>query len=636
MQRLGTLWNNVTERVRATRRTALAVLLSEHAPLDLRFVGTTLLQAALVGLGCGLIGAALFAGLELGERVVLEGLSGYVPLRAHGEAFAAGDSSHSVFRPWVLLFLPAIGGLIVGLLARIEPRVMGGGADAIIHAFHRGDARSPRRLLWLKPLATFATLSSGGAGGREGPAMLIGGTVGATVANLLRLGARERRVLLVAGIAGGISAVFRTPLGAALLAVEILYRDGFEAEALVPSVLSSVVAYSVVISIFGESTLFAYASRFPVPLTHLPLYLVLAVLVAAFALLFLKVHHGVTHVFDRLRVPPWTKPGLGGLVLGVLTSMVLWFAVRKGLTSGGGLGILGGGYGAVQLAISGSSWLPQGWWCVAVFLALAGAKMVATSLTLGSGGSAGDFAPSLAMGGLLGGAFGYAMQLLFPEAHIDPGAFALVGMGAFYGGVAHVPLAALVLVCELAGNYDLLVPLMLALTVSGVALRRASMYSAQIGEPHESPAYRGSIGLRLLQSRTVADVVTEHADHLRFEVATPMADVIEGLAAATWQDAFPVYEAGRLAGMIHRDALGMLHREADAMRGFLAGDLMREPVTVQESDDLHAATSLFLAQGVREIFVLDPEGQVVGFLDENDVVRALLEPPPASQPGRAR
>ena len=122
--------------------------------------------------------------------------------------------------------------------------------------------------------------------------------------------------------------------------------------------------------------------------------------------------------------------------------------------------------------------------------ALSLAKLVAASLTIGSGGSAGDFAPSLAMGGLLGGAFGHACQLMLGDPRIDPGAFALVGMGAFYGGVAHVPLAALVLVCEMAGNYDLLVPLMLALGISCVALRRHSLYDAQVATVRESPVYR--------------------------------------------------------------------------------------------------------------------------------------------------
>ena len=116
--------------------------------------------------------------------------------------------------------------------------------------------------------------------------------------------------------------------------------------------------------------------------------------------------------------------------------------------------------------------------------------MVATSLTIGSGGSAGDFAPSLAMGGLFGGAFGSAARLLFDDPSIDPGAFALVGMGAFYGGIAHVPLSALVLVCEMAGNYDLLVPLMLALGISSAALRKHALYEAQVPTQRDSPVHR--------------------------------------------------------------------------------------------------------------------------------------------------
>lgn len=623
----------VAKRLAATQRGALAAVLSEQAPLDLRFVGTTLLQAALVGLGCGLLGAGLFAALEFGERLILEGLTGYVPLRAHGESFAAAEEAAHTFRPWVLLFLPALGGLLTGLVAHFEPRVRGGGGDVVIRAFHRDDARISRRLLWWKPLATFATLSTGGAGGREGPAMLLGGTVGSTVANLLRLSVRERRVLLVAGIAGGISAVFRTPLGAALLAVEILYRDGFESDALVPSVLSSVVAYSVVISLFGESTLFAYSSRFPVPPTHLPLYLLLAVFIAAFSLLFLKVHHGISHAFLRLRLPDWLKPAFGGLLLGAFASTVLWFAVHKGtLAAGGGLGILGGGYGAVQLVISGATWLPTGWWLVLVFLSLAAAKMIATSLTLSSGGSAGDFAPALAMGGLVGGAFGQAAQLLVHDPRIDPGAFALVGMGAFYGGIAHVPLAALVLVCELAGNYDLLVPLMLALAVSGVALRRTSLYAAQTLSPHESPAYRGALGSRLLQGRLVGDVYVAHATHTSFRVDTPVTAVADALAASEWQDSFPVYDRDDLlVGLIHRQSLGMLHREADVLEHMLAADLMREPVSLEPTHNLQDATHLFLEHGLRELFVVDATGKVIGFLDEDDVVRAWIEPPPASR-----
>ncbi|HYP89393.1 MAG TPA: chloride channel protein, partial [Polyangiaceae bacterium] len=231
-------------------------MLDENAPLDLRIVGRTLLQAALVGVAAGIAGALFFSGLEYFQRFALELLAGYTPLRADGESFAASEAVRT-FRPWLLVLLPAVGGLCCGLLTLLAPEVRGGGGDAMIEAFHHGDGAIRPRVIGVKALASMFTLGTGGAGGREGPTMQIGGALGSWVAGLLRVSARERRILMVAGVAAGISAVFRTPLGAALLAVEVLYKDGFESDALIPSVLASVVAYSVIISIFGQSTLFA-------------------------------------------------------------------------------------------------------------------------------------------------------------------------------------------------------------------------------------------------------------------------------------------------------------------------------------------------------------------------------------------
>ena len=438
----------------------LPALLADNAALDFRIVGRTLLHAATVGVAAGVAGAALFAGLELFQRVLLEGLAGYTPLRADGEEFAGRVETHQ-FRPWILLLLPALGGLACGFLSRFAPEIAGGGGDAMIEAFHQRAGRIRPRVIGLKALASMFTLGTGGAGGREGPTMQIGGALGSLVASLLGVSARERRILLVAGVAAGISAVFRTPLGAALLAVEVLYKDGFESDALIPSVLASVVSYSVIISIFGPSTLFARVPRFPFQPGQLPLYALLALLVAALAAGFVAVFRRVRGLFQASRIPLWARPAVGGLLLGVFTVPLIIFLGEHIHQPGQGLGLLGGGYGAVQMAIAGSEWLPEGWTAVALLAALAVAKLFAASLTIGSGGSAGDFAPTLAMGGMLGGAFGRAAQLLLDNPNIQPGAFALVGMGAFYGGIAHVPLAALVLVCELAGNYISGSPLML-------------------------------------------------------------------------------------------------------------------------------------------------------------------------------
>ena len=231
----------------------------------------------------------------------------------------------------------------------------------MIDAFHHGDGQIRKRVAWVKALSSIFTLGTGGSGGREGPTMQIGGALGSLCGRLLRVGARERRILMVAGVAAGIAAVFRTPLGAALLAVEVLYRDDFESDALIPAVLASVTAYSVVISIFGESTLFAHPGRFPFVITHLWLYGLLALMVSALAVMFLAALRGVQRITAGLTIPMWARPGLGGLALGVFCVPIVVFIGWRLAQPGQGLGLLGGGYGAVQVAITGASWLPGGW-----------------------------------------------------------------------------------------------------------------------------------------------------------------------------------------------------------------------------------------------------------------------------------
>ncbi|MES1171912.1 MAG: chloride channel protein [Bacteroidota bacterium] len=477
------------------RQALHTILTQSSSSVDFTVVGRTLLHAAIVGAAAGLVGAAFFASLEHLQRILLEELGGYDVLRAAGEDFLPPPQGPRVFRPWLLVVLPAVGALASGIISQLAPETRGGGGDAMIDAFHHHGGFIRRRVIWVKGLASLFTLGSGGSGGREGPTMQIGAALGSRVGWMLRVSPVERRILMVAGVAAGISAVFRTPLGAALLAVEVLYRDDFESEALIPAVLASVIAYSIVISIFGESTLFAQPSRFPFVPQHLPLYGLMALLVALLANLFLGTLRTVQAVSARLTVPDWAKPAMGGLALGVFAVPLILLVGWQVGQPGQGLGLLGGGYGAVQVAISGASWLPGGWSAVALLAGLCVAKVFASSLTIGTGGSAGDFAPSLVIGGLFGGAFGRAVQLLSDDPRINPAAFALIAMGTFYGGLAHAPLSSLIIVCELAGSYDLLVPLMLAEGIAFVALRKRSLYTAQPATRRQSPAHSDDSGL---------------------------------------------------------------------------------------------------------------------------------------------
>jgi len=604
------------------------------APLDLRLVGRTLLHAALVGAAAGLLGAAFFYGLELAQHVLLERLTGYVPLHAKGETEALW--AHAPFRPWALWLLPALGALLGGALsAFLAPETRGGGGDAMIDAFHRHDGVIRRRVVFVKGLASIFTLGSGGSGGREGPTMHIGAAIGSIVGRYLRVDARERRILVVAGCAAGIAAVFRTPLGAALLAVEILYRDDFESDALVPALLASVLAYSVFVSIHGESKLFAHALGYPFVPVHLPLYGLMALTIAFFALTFLALLRWVQKQTARVPVPIWIRPALGGLGVGIIATGAILVLGPRVHVPGQGFGILGGGYGAAQLAITGSAWLPNGWRAVELLALLGLVKIVVTSLTVGSGGSAGDFGPSLVIGGLFGGAFGRAAQLLLHDPRIDPGAFALVGMGTFYGGIAHVPVSSLVMVCELAGSYDLLVPLMLAEAIAFVALRKRSLYPAQTTSKRESPAHHHENNV--LAGRTVAEILVRERDYVTFSPRTSLSEIIEGIASCDWQDTFPVIDGDRgMVGIIDASIVRALSADPDLSRVSIAADIMQPAVSVNVSTSLHKALDAMVERGLREIPVTDDDARIVGFLDEADITLAYLrateaEPPPSSR-----
>jgi CIC family chloride channel protein len=618
-----------TRRVRlprpALRRLrALGRLLdAARAPIEFQILGRMLLQAALVGAAAGLLGSLFFAGVEATQRLLLEAWAGYAPLRAGGELILGESAQKAPFRPWLLLVIPASGALLGGALSTwLAPETRGGGSDAIIAAFHQNGGFVRKRVAFVKALVSILTLGSGGSGGREGPTMQMGGALGSLVGQVLRSTDRERRILLVAGTAAGMAAVFRTPLGAALLAVEVLHRDDFEADALVPSVLASVVSYSVFIAFFGEQTLFTHAPSYPFEPRHLPLYALLAVVISLGASAFLGTLHWVQATTRKLRVPDWCKPGLGGLALGVFATPIIVLIGPHLGQEGQGLGVLGGGYGAAQLAIVGAGFFPLGWRGVELLGLLAIVKTIATCLTVGSGGSAGDFGPSLVVGGILGGAFGRAAAILFPQSHIDPGAFALVGMGTFYGGLAHVPIASLVMTCELTGSYDLLVPLMLAEGIAFVALRHKSLYHSQVATKRDSPAHRDDLIFDVLTGVRVADVLVRDRPYATFTTRSPAAEVTQRAAQCAWQDVFPVVdENGKLVGMVLSDVLRTIAANPDLGQFAIAHDLMLPPVSVKETDDLQRAVEVILEHGLREILVVGDDGRITGFLDEAEITR---------------
>ncbi len=504
-----------------------------------------LILAALVGVvsGCGAL--AFYFATNSVEHLMLGQIGNFhPPLEGTPEsAFSSVIDSLSVPYRWCLFLLPALGGLFSGwLVYKYAPEAEGHGTDGALEAFHRKGGVIRGRVPIVKTVASIVTIGSGGSAGREGPIAQIGAGFGSFVATKLGLSAMDRRILLLAGMAGGVGATFRSPLGGALFAVEVLYRDPeFEHEGLIPCIISSIIAYSLFGAVTGWQPLLATPHfRFDHPL-ELLLYLVLGVICALLGVVYVKTFYGMRDAFRMLPLPNWQKPALGGLALGVMALFIPQ--------------VLGSGYGWVQAALYGKMAL----W---VMLVVALAKIIATSLTISSGGSGGVFAPSLVIGAMLGGAFGATSELLFPALTQDPRAYVLVGMAGFFAGVANAPIATLIMVSELTGNYGLLAPLMLVCVVAMLVMRKNSIYEKQVTGRFDSPAHMGDFIIDVLEGITVGELAKKGRKATLIPEGMPLPQILERVASAKTAYYPVVNDAGLMTGIFSfRDIRRILNED---------------------------------------------------------------------------
>ena len=580
----------------------------------------------MVGLGAGLLSVAFFAGSELLQNLMLEQLAGYEPLRSAGDKMW-GSPPSATAHLWLLVIIPALGALVAGLLTRFAPECRGGGGDATIDAFHHDDGVIRGACCGSSRWRRSRRSAAAAAGGREGPTMQIGGALGSTGRPLSQGqrprapradGRRHRRRNL-----GGVPRAARRRADRDRDAVSRRLRVG-GADPERARVGGRVLGLDLAARRGNSSSV--TCRRYPFRPGQIPLYIGLAIAVSAAASLFVGTLRLAQQISRRMRVPEWVRPAIGGLSLGVfVTGFLYWVGPMVGHAHSG-LGILGGGYGAAQVAIIGADWLPQTWRGVEILILLALVKIFASALTIGSGGSAGDFAPALAIGGLLGGAFGLAAQIVTGDPTISVGAFALVGMGTFYGGIANTPLAALVLVCEIAGSYELLVPLMLAEGVAFVALRKVSLYTSQVPTLRDSPAHRHDSD-PLIRLRC-SDVVRRDRVFLKFAPETRVPELTAQIAGAADQDVFPIVDAaGVLRGIVAAESLRVIASNPELHQIAVAADLMMPPVSVPLDADLRSAAQLMLARDVRSLPVVDATGTIVGLLDEHDISAVALADP---------
>jgi len=516
-------------------------------------------------------------------------------------------------RRWLLLLLPVAGGLIAGLLVKtFAPEAEGTGTDGYIDAFHNKAGSMRRRVPWVKSLATLATISSGGSAGKEGPIAQIGAGIGSAVGRYLKMGARARRTMMVAGAAGGLGAIFRAPLGGALTAVEVLYKEDLETDALMPAILSSVTAYTLFCSVNGFNHVFSYGGdSFHTPV-QLLFYAVLGLACSGAGYIFVHFLHGTKrHFFDRLPINKYLVPPIGGLLVGIVG-----FNYPQAM---------GQGFGYVQQLILHQ---PVGGVeaTVGFLAALAILKIVTTSFTISSGGSGGVFAPSLFIGAMLGGSVGSLSQQLFPTIVPDVTPFVVVGMGAFFAGVANAPIASLMMVCELTGAYELLPPLMVVALVALVTSRRWSIYINQVDNKFSTRAHLWEMNPNILKRVTIGDAMRGVYDQSGIISPDLPLTQIESFSRETGEsDLLLQNSQGELCGLVSLSDLGESEDLENLGSLVLALDLVnRRTVFLSPEDNLIRALEFFGEQEFNKLPIVettDGHDKLLGHIRYRDIIR---------------
>ncbi|MBR6733163.1 MAG: chloride channel protein [Kiritimatiellae bacterium] len=418
------------------------------------------------------------------EAAFLGGLTGLVTagfewmIEAMGRVAAKAVSLGGA---WAQAILPAVGAVAGALvISRFAHVKHARGTDSAVRAFHQ-DEDIPRTVIPVKSVASVLTVGCGGSAGYEGPVTLLGAACARVVTRLLRLDRRAARILLAAGVGAGIAALFRAPLAGAIFGAEIFYSSSdLEYEALLPSFIASTTSYTVFACFWGWDALFSMpATPFEKGLHLLP-YFVLAFVVTFGARLYIMLFRTVEHSFGKAKGPIWLKVATGGLVVGALAWAVPGWAN----------GLRGAGYEVVERCFAFSAGRDIAWSVPLGFLGFFALKMVATSFTVGSGGSGGVFAPALVCGGALGMATGlFFLKVLPMWVGIVPAEFALVGMAGFLASAIRVPIAAVVMVAEISGNHELLMPAMWVCGISFWLNNGWSLYRSQVHSRESSPLH---------------------------------------------------------------------------------------------------------------------------------------------------
>ncbi len=575
---------------------------------SIALAGKWAVRFMLIGIIAGL-GSIVFNYLcQLGLHYFMDMLAGYRPPAPAGEHHLLPPTTR-VLNRWVLLFLPAMGGLISGwLVYTFAPEAEGHGTDAAIHAYHSEGGFIRSRVPFIKTLASAMTLTTGGSGGREGPIAQIGAGFGSFLATRLKLSNRDRRIMMAAGIGAGVGSIFRAPLAGALFAAEVLYRDPeFESEVIIPAGISSVVAYCLFCLVFGWGSLFdSPPFKFQNPLELGP-YLVLALVLVGTAVIYVKMFYGTIGVFNKIKkVPNHLKPAIGGL----LTGLVGFFWPQ----------CLAFGYGFAQKALRMDEF-PE--ISIGFLVILALGKILTTSFSIGSGGSGGVFGPSIVIGGAMGGAVGKFFHGLMPTIVAQPGAFVVVGMAGFFTAASNTPISTIIFVSEMTNSYHLLLPSLLVCSVAYLAAQRWTIFHRQVKSKLDSQAHAGDFFVDVLQSFTVQEIMPQLKKVQQIPQDMPFLEFKQYFSTTT-QHYFPVMDSQeRMVSIFSiNDVRGVLFSPEIEHLVVMKDIGTSEIIVVTPADDLNSVLKKFTTKNLDSLPVVEEadHSRLVGMLNRREVI----------------
>lgn len=514
----------------------------------------------------------------------------------HGEDFLAYASEIPL---WAKISMPAAGGLVVGLVVHFfASEAKGHGVPEVMQAIALREGLIRKRVAAAKIFASAVTIGSGGSVGREGPMVQIGASIGSSIGQIFKVPGKHMRTMIGCGAAAGIAATFNAPIAGVLFALEIIVGD-WGMTSFSPVVLSSVTATAISRYYFGDFPAFVIPDYAVVSPWEYLMYPALGVASGLVALSFTRILYAFEDVFEAARfLPEWVKPAIGGAMLGCV---VIFYPEAFGV-----------GYGAMNLSLTNEM-------AFSVLFTLIWVKILASSLTLGSGGSGGIFAPSLFIGAMTGGAFGCLMNMVFPGITASPGAYALVGMGGVVAGTTYAPITAILIIFEMTGTYSIILPLMLTCITAVVlnsTISEASIYTIKL--LRKGIDITGGRERNVLQRVLVKEYMSDQV--VTVQEGATLESIIWTFKTENAPYLHMVNGDGVLSGIISfRDIRPVLHEEG-LLNLLIAKDIATpDPATVKTEDTLQKALDLITHKGVSQLPVVSADGTLIGSLTESTI-----------------